>query len=148
MAIAYKVSPRLKQALAKASALPHKEQDEIAAMIQVRISGDDWVAPGTRGHSRIAAIRDLIDTVVPKHPAARTITLTMGSFILFVQAPMMLLMCLAFVVHEAIVPPGGATTVRQVSVGVGASNQSSINVPAASRGPKPVGPAGAGQAGK
>jgi hypothetical protein len=133
MAISYKVSPQLKQALAKASALPRKDQDDIAATIMEKIAGDGWVTMGVRNPSVIASIRDLIDTVAPKHPAARAITLTFGSFILFVQAPMVLLMGAMMVVESARIRPGGPMGVRQVAVG--GSNQASVTST-----PRPVTP--------
>lgn len=131
MTISYKVSASLKQALAKAAALPREDQDEIAAMILRRIAGDEWSTPGARRPSLLASIGDLVDTVVPKHPVARTLTLTMGSFILFVQAPMALLMGVLTVAHELNAKPSGAMRISQVSVG--GANHSSVRVPEARR---------------
>src|SRR5436190_15649647 len=115
MAISYKVSGRLKQTLAKVAALPHEEQDEIAAMIMARISGEDWAEPAA--HPHVSAAKDFLDTLLPKHPAARTLTLTMGAFILFVQAPMALLAGVMMVVQAANAQPSGAMRVSQLSVG-------------------------------
>jgi hypothetical protein len=105
----------LKQALVKASALPREEQDEIAALIMARIAGDEFEAP--RPPTRFASFGDVLDKLLPKHPAARTLTLTMVSFILLVQAPMALLAGVMMVVQAATAEPSGAMRVSQVSVG-------------------------------
>ena len=129
MAISYKVSGRLKQALAKAAELPHAEQDEIAAMISARISGDDWARP--EAHPHVSAAGGFLDTVLPKHPVARTLTLTMGAFILCVQAPMALLCGVMMVVQAATAEPSGAARISQLSVG--GANHSVVRVAAPSR---------------
>ena len=133
MGITYTVSARLKQALAKTATLPLAEQDEIAAMIMARISGDDWAEPRAQ-HPHEWAAGHFLDTVLPKHPAARTLTLTMGSFILFVQAPMAFLAGVMMVVQAATAEPSGATRVSQLSVG--GANHSVVRVPEPKRNPE------------
>ena len=116
MGASYRVSPKLKQALVKLSALPHDEQDEVAAQIMARVAGDEWTAPVSRATSRVASLGDTLDRLLPKHPLARAITMTMGSFILFVQAPMGILMVLTMVVSmivQEFAPSSGR--VRQVT---------------------------------
>jgi len=74
----------LKAAYSKAASLPAREQDEIARLIVDRVEGGIPILPE---FSRIAAIGRVVDLILPKNPVARTITLYLCCFTLFVMAP-------------------------------------------------------------
>lgn len=118
MGASYRVSPRLKQALAKLSALPHHEQDEIAARIGSWIAGDEWTSPiKPTAPGFLASVGDLADKLLPKHPVARSITMVFCSFTLFVQAPIALMWGAADLIREANRQPTGAAEIRQTAAG-------------------------------
>ena len=117
MGISYKVTGSLKATLAKVAALPASEQDEIAGLITARISGDDWDEPWTSTpQTRIASLQAFVESILPRNDVARAITLVMGSFIIFVQAPMILLLGVSMIVDELTAEPSGAWQASQITV--------------------------------
>lgn len=113
MGASYRVSPRLKQALAKLSALPHDEQDEVAAQIMARIAGDEWTSP----MCRMALVGDVLDRVLPKNSVARAFTIIFVTFILCVQTPAILIFGVSALIRAANDKPTGTKEVTQFAAG-------------------------------